>query len=827
MSDTPGKNLDGDPFPSAGSTSTSSGRASISKKLPISFQTDIVGVIGVTLLVVVLMWPAIGEGRAMMSDSWRLNYPWAVEEPLVLTELGEEYPELIVDSPEREEPYILEYDIYLEAVPWYRFAQEEIRAGRFPHWNPYAFCGAPFYANHLVPLTHPPLLIALLTAPAMWVHTVATFLTWWLGALGLYFYLRSKGLGPIAGITSASLYLASGHYMPLVPFQMAGLMYYPWLMWASDALDSRPSFRAMLPFSILLGLQLASGHPAYVAPFLYLLVLHRIFVRVFSKEKSGKWKRSAGYFVVAIVLGFGISAVQNVPTWNYLNLSSRKITSETSRTLPAESAMGEAADVGNGRSILGKLEVVLVPVFQREIEREHPYVGIPMVLLAILGLMFMKPGSDRKAMGLLLLIFTLLAIPSVFRTVGHLIPGLGLSPYNPYAPAQFLLVIVAGYGINGIAENESEISGRWRTVFAILTGTGLAVFAWPMLVSAILSPEPRWARESVALGVIVLITGAIAIAILPTIFTRKKSSMIGGMVVPLIITVAGITSHFYQYPVFQRMPVMPETESIAAMPETNMYRVIRHSSKLAVHAGSADNPLTFGGNLPMWAGWMDSQGYDSFVLENQWNVLRELDPGSLAWNGLALPITSEGALESPILDHMAVKYVISDDPGLSEEYPDLELIHSGGLQIYERENAAPRWYLGASTGSAQDQDNLVVEWDGEVERGLGEIVMAGETPSRLEFEIDAESDCWMVLSDAWHPQWSASLDGERTAIFKVNGAYRGVKIPPGEHSLIFEYDPRDFGAGLLISILSVIILIIGCGTEITRTRGDFRARGNG
>ncbi|MCX6646147.1 MAG: YfhO family protein, partial [bacterium] len=167
-------------------------------------------------------------------------------------------------------------------------------------------------------------------------------------------------------------------------------------------------------------------------------------------------------------------------------------------------------------------------------------------------------------------------------------------------------------------------------------------------------------------------------------------------------------------------------------------------------------------------------------------------------------------------------YIISDDPTLSDEYPDLMLVHSGGFQIYERDDAALRWYLSdfALTGQGGNGGEVKIDWPGYgIESGNsepGNIILAGETPSRLEFEIHADRDCWMVLSDTWHPQWAATIDGEKSEIYKANGAYRAVKIPAGKHSLIFEYQPRDFQTGLFISVLSIFMLLVIATLETMR-----------
>ena len=67
-------------------------------------------------------------------------------------------------------------------------------AGRLPLWNPYAFSGAPFWADVQAAVFYPPsLLTILLSAPwgfslfALEIEAIAHF---WLAALFMYLFIR-------------------------------------------------------------------------------------------------------------------------------------------------------------------------------------------------------------------------------------------------------------------------------------------------------------------------------------------------------------------------------------------------------------------------------------------------------------------------------------------------------------------------------------------------------------------------------------------------------------------------------------------------------------
>jgi hypothetical protein len=700
---------------------------------------------------------------------------------------------------------------------------DEISQGRWPHWNPYAFCGEPLYANHLVPLTHPPLLIALLTAPWDRVHTVEVFLTLWLGSLGLYLFLRSKRLQPASALAAVALYLASGHYMITQYFQMRALMYYPWLLWASDALDENPSFRTLGAFSILMGLLLAAGHPAYVVPFVYMLILYRVLVWIFQGGKSARWKKGLGFLLAGLILGSMVSAVQNIPTWQLMSESSRSLSqvpSEESQTVPVTAAgtgsTASPAPVVDAKP--SRAAVLFTPVFQRRSVLSHPYMGFPLILLGLLGILIIRPPSVRLALVCVLLVFSLLSVPPVFTAVFRFIPGLAISPFIPIATPQFILVILAGYGIDalvsgGIGDN---LKAKWTfTAMSILSAVALVLLYIP---PAIIHPDTRWENEQVPLAVTVLVISLVAI-LTPAVtwWVGRSRAWIGGMILPLALTVGGIPGHFYMYPVFDRLPIMPVTRSISALPLSPEYRVALHTSGKPARAVCVESPAPFGGNLPMWAGCYYAQGYNSFVLEPESALLKQLDPYTLQNDRNSLPLSDPSALSSPILDAMAVGYLISDDselltkPESGMNPGDWSLIHSGGLNIYKRNNALSRWHLADEPDSAEGIRN-------PTDSPSRVISLIEENPQKLEFRVSTPVGRYFVLSDCQYPEWHAFIDGNETGILTANGAYRAISVPPGEHEVIFMYIPTAFYAGIGVSLGALLVIFIGVLVESKRIR---------
>jgi hypothetical protein len=61
--------------------------------------------------------------------------------------------------------------------------------------------------------------------------------------------------------------------------------------------------------------------------------------------------------------------------------------------------------------------------------------------------------------------------------------------------------------------------------------------------------------------------------------------------------------------------------------------------------------------------------------------------------------------------------------------------------------------------------------------------------TRIEIEVEAAERSFLVLNDAWHPWWTADIDGHETDIYRANALFRAVPVPAGRHLVTFEFKP--------------------------------------
>ena len=76
----------------------------------------------------------------------------------------------------------------------------------------------------------------------------------------------------------------------------------------------------------------------------------------------------------------------------------------------------------------------------------------------------------------------------------------------------------------------------------------------------------------------------------------------------------------------------------------------------------------------------------------------------------------------------------------------------------------------------------------------------------MEVHTSSKIANFLVTSDVYYPGWQARIDGKETVLYRADYALRGVVVPAGDHVVFFEYKPRSFRLGALISLLSLLAL---------------------
>jgi uncharacterized membrane protein YfhO len=79
---------------------------------------------------------------------------------------------------------------------------------------------------------------------------------------------------------------------------------------------------------------------------------------------------------------------------------------------------------------------------------------------------------------------------------------------------------------------------------------------------------------------------------------------------------------------------------------------------------------------------------------------------------------------------------------------------------------------------------------------------------RARVTVDAPASTEVIMRETWDPGWRAR-EGQKLLKLQAKwGIFLSLKVEPGHHTIILEYDPLEVRAGLAISSASALLLIL-------------------
>jgi len=105
--------------------------------------------------------------------------------------------------------------------------------------------------------------------------------------------------------------------------------------------------------------------------------------------------------------------------------------------------------------------------------------------------------------------------------------------------------------------------------------------------------------------------------------------------------------------------------------------------------------------------------------------------------------------------------------------------------------------------------NSVPEVIPEIPSAKGKAFFEWDDTDDVHVRTDCPSEGLLVLRDSWYPDWMAVIDGKKTPVLRINGCFRGVIVPAGEHTVRFVYRPiLIYIAGLVSFLASILVTFI-------------------
>jgi hypothetical protein len=85
----------------------------------------------------------------------------------------------------------------------------------------------------------------------------------------------------------------------------------------------------------------------------------------------------------------------------------------------------------------------------------------------------------------------------------------------------------------------------------------------------------------------------------------------------------------------------------------------------------------------------------------------------------------------------------------------------------------------------------------------GSATITRDDPCEVDVRVNAGRPAWLVLTDTFESTWRARLDGAAVPILRANAMFRAIRVPAGDHEVVFSYLPLSIVLGCGISVLSI------------------------
>jgi len=197
-------------------------------------------------------------------------------------------------------------------------------------------------------------------------------------------------------------------------------------------------------------------------------------------------------------------------------------------------------------------------------------------------------------------------------------------------------------------------------------------------------------------------------------------------------------------------------------------------------------------------------------------------------------------IESPVMDLMNVKYVISSDKVAARlravpKYRNVESLPYG-QQLFENTAVMPRFFLVHNVRTGGSLADIDIRQTAVTDRpvtlpassapaGGDRVTVLHYDPDSLELSVQSAGASLLVMSESYYPGWKTWVDGQPTEIYRADVAFRGVVVPAGSHKLRMEFHPIVLPISMGISLVAAIVLLMLAGPPQMPTSSDLLHNG--
>ena len=711
-------------------------------------------------------------------------------------------------------------DFTHQFLAYRRMAYRQFLAGRFPVIEECLYSGYPFQADPQSQVLYPPVLALMLLGRALgWPEYPLRALEWevmlhvlW-AALGMYVFLSAPAgrpsLHPIAALAGALAYAFGGFLTGYPMLQTAILETAAWLPWILAAVRWLAVAEQWMPaasaLAVLVFFAFTAGHPqtmlyvTYVAAIAFVFWLwqaHR------AEARAALWRSALVRGAVAGSLAVGLSAAQLLPTLLF--------------TMESNRASLTFAQAGRGFALHDIALFVLTGVSN---VWQPLYVGLAPLILAggavVLGSRFRGEVRLWLIVGLVALVLSFGANAAGFDWAYLVAPGYRQfqSQERHALVVSVALSVLAAHGLDGaLCPLGWRARSRLRRIARALAGWGLVAFLamlGVLIAQRALDEQVGSALAVAASRVALVVLGLLGAAGL--LMWRARLSgwprRIWGSALVALVVFELFTANRYTatQPYAEPFPPNPLIAPIAETRASNRYVRVYNHFGLPLNGACVAGLDEVGGGSPIVM-----RAYMTFLDRTPEAVMVKL-------LNVRYAVTWRGAMETPegvmIPWFLLARDTFEGQPASTYRLdwtpqdfngawiPQRVVLVRAEDELYAHMRR-PDFDPFAEAVVIGGPDQLINR------RAQGSAAVEGKSPGYIKVAAYADQPALLAVSQAYHRNWVALVNGQEVRPIPIYGAILGVPIPAGPISVELSYRPTDFYIGLAISGLTAITILL-------------------
>lgn len=705
-----------------------------------------------------------------------------------------------------------------------------------PLWNPYVLSGTPYLSKaHTASFLYPLNLLVLIIPSVITAAKLIFFLNFFIAGIGMYclvYYLIKRR---DAAFISALIYMFNGFSLMLLEkgwseyiraFSLAPFIFLCIIL----AFKNKSWCKYAIGAGVLFSLQIFAGGPQIFLWTMFMVGCFFIF-KLLGKNFKKRLFKTAMIAGVVLLVFFAFGAVRLLPAQEQLTQSRR-----AGGVFYEEAMLWQKLDLICNEDTYKCIYELIEPGLPRITREGFGFgIGITGLLLILLAIFYKYKNKYVFFFGLITIISILLALGTpLMYLVWKFIPGFASHRYPHRALFMFAFScsILSGFGANILLE---KIKKHKKIIFAAV----VLLILFNLCVLGYDTPKMRDFNEEAGNNKVYNY-----ISQQPGIFRFQAYEIFGITRGPSYITIPLNMEFIYGYEPLWDIEYMPVYLSVANIIPSRFFGILNVkylTSRTELNISGFKFIKEFEPN-PCITNELVNQ---TWLYENEQYLPRAF----LVDN--AVLVIGEKALEKAAVKKEIAKsttYVSMLNKNFNPRNTVIITGKKGSLGNYDydflkrfdfillteniqniNEEMLLRRYVSEGgiilPNILEGQYEITIDEISEIFKtfkgDLTPLTMEVESFDRLKINLDKNHTGFLVLSEKFALyNWNAYLNGKEIELLRADGIITAILLDNESGELVFEYKPKSFTNGMIISAITLILIIGFFVFEIWRNKNE-------